>query len=105
MIPFNTALRGLITLYWIKGYSRRRKSLVQNRVNEIQKLTNPDSWFYCSTKTNPADLSRGVSPASMETSNKWWTFAEFLMETQFSSQCLLRVFHEVECLILNEKES
>ncbi|XP_035230524.1 uncharacterized protein LOC118202452 [Stegodyphus dumicola] len=62
-----------VTLYWIKGSSRRWKSFVQNRVDEIQKLTNPDSWFYCSTKDNPADLlTHGVSASSLVNNSKWF---------------------------------
>ncbi|KAJ8934507.1 hypothetical protein NQ318_010556 [Aromia moschata] len=39
---------------------------VDNRVAEIQRLTNPSSWQHVSTKNDPADLvSRGVSPKNI----------------------------------------
>lgn len=78
-----------VTLYWIKGSYRKWKSFVQNRVNEIQKLTDPDSWSYCSTKDNPADLlTRGVSASSLMNSSKWWTCADFLIEPHTSNKDL-----------------
>ncbi|XP_035207028.1 uncharacterized protein LOC118181903 [Stegodyphus dumicola] len=95
-----------VTLYWIKGSSRRWKSFVQNRVDEIQKLTNPDSWFYCSTKDNPADLlTRGVSSSSLVNNSKWWTCAEFFTEPHLPYKCLQPIVPEVENLTPNERES
>ncbi|XP_035214425.1 uncharacterized protein LOC118188168 [Stegodyphus dumicola] len=95
-----------VTLYWIKGSSRRWKSFVQNRVDEIQKLTNPDSWFYCSTKDNPADLlTRGVSASSLVNNSKWWTCAEFFTEPHLPYKCLQPIVPEVENLTPNERES
>ncbi|GFQ85562.1 uncharacterized protein TNCT_444551 [Trichonephila clavata] len=46
-----------ITLYWIKGTSHSWKPFVVSRVREIQALTDPNSWFHCSGKDIPADLS------------------------------------------------
>ncbi|GFW76734.1 integrase catalytic domain-containing protein [Trichonephila clavipes] len=42
-----------IVLFWIKGSSKRWKQFVDNRVQEISKLTDPDSWFHCSGRDNP----------------------------------------------------
>ncbi|GFT50469.1 uncharacterized protein TNCV_550911 [Trichonephila clavipes] len=36
-----------IVLFWIKGSSKRWKQFVDYSVQEITKLTDPDSWFYC----------------------------------------------------------
>ncbi|XP_035213352.1 uncharacterized protein LOC118187271 [Stegodyphus dumicola] len=95
-----------VTLYWIKGSSRRWKTFVQNRVDEIQKLTNPDSWFYCSTKDNPADLlTRGVSASSLVNNSKWWTCAEFFTEPNLPYKCLEPIVPEVENLTPSERES
>lgn len=95
-----------VTLYWIKGSSRRWKSFVQNRVNEIKNLTNPDSWFYCSTKDNPADLlTRGVSAISLVNNSKWWMCADFLMKPRIFNDCLQPIVPEIEYLTPEERES
>ncbi|GFW58895.1 uncharacterized protein TNCV_4619961 [Trichonephila clavipes] len=46
-----------IVLFWIKGSSKRWKQFVANRVQEISKLTDPDSWFHCSGQDNPSEIS------------------------------------------------
>ncbi|GFT02924.1 integrase catalytic domain-containing protein [Trichonephila clavipes] len=68
-----------IVLFWIKGSSKRWKQFVANRVQEISKLTDPDSWFHCSGQDNPSDfLSRGLSVDTLISNNKWWTGPAFL---------------------------
>ncbi|GFY15852.1 uncharacterized protein TNCV_1284971 [Trichonephila clavipes] len=63
-----------IVLFWIKGSSKRWKQFVANRVQEISKLTDPDSWFHCSGQDNPSDfLFRGLSVDTLISNNKWWT--------------------------------
>ncbi|GFT42408.1 integrase catalytic domain-containing protein [Trichonephila clavipes] len=67
-----------IVLFWIKGFSKRWKEFVANRVQEISKLTLPDSWFHCSGQDKPSDfLSRGLSVDTL-ISNKWWNGPAFL---------------------------
>ncbi|GFW69334.1 integrase catalytic domain-containing protein [Trichonephila clavipes] len=68
-----------IVLFWIKGSSKRWKQFVANRVQEISKLTDPDSWFHCSGQDNPSDfLSRELSVDTLISNNKWWTGPAFL---------------------------
>ncbi|GFV58627.1 integrase catalytic domain-containing protein [Trichonephila clavipes] len=68
-----------IVLFWIKGSSKRWKQFVANRVQEISKLTYPDSWFHCSGQDNPSDiLSRGLSVDTLISNNKWWNGPAFL---------------------------
>ncbi|GFV07953.1 integrase catalytic domain-containing protein [Trichonephila clavipes] len=68
-----------IVLFWIKGSSKRWKQFVANRVQEISKLTDPDSWFHCSGQDNPSDfLSRGLGVDTLISNNKWWTVPAFL---------------------------
>ncbi|GFX02894.1 uncharacterized protein TNCV_4438761 [Trichonephila clavipes] len=55
---------------------RKKKSA---KVQEISKLTDPDSWFHCSGQDNPSDfLSRGLSVDTLISNNKWWTGPAFL---------------------------
>nr|XP_022902869.1 uncharacterized protein LOC111415413 [Onthophagus taurus] len=59
------------SLYWIRGKSKKWKPYVQNRVNEIHKLSD-SVWRYCPGKENPADLlTRGISAKTLIDSNLW----------------------------------
>ena len=41
-----------VALCWIKGTDKTWKPFVQNRVNEIRKLTSTELWKHCSGKNN-----------------------------------------------------
>ncbi|GFW41652.1 integrase catalytic domain-containing protein [Trichonephila clavipes] len=76
-----------VTLHWIKGPSHRWKPFVANRVREIQSLTDPNSWFHCSGKDNPADLlTRGISVDALTTNSKWWNGSSFLRQIDFQTK-------------------
>ncbi|GFX64214.1 integrase catalytic domain-containing protein [Trichonephila clavipes] len=78
-----------IVLFWIKSSSKRWKQFVANRVQEISKLTDPDSWFHCSGQDNPSDfLSRGLSVDTLISNNKWWTGPAFLRTDELQKNCL-----------------
>ncbi|XP_064482842.1 uncharacterized protein LOC135395675 [Ornithodoros turicata] len=63
-----------IALCWIRGDPQRWKQFVQNRVQEIQRLTQIDGWKYCKGKENPADLlTRGMQAKKMTESELWWS--------------------------------
>ncbi|XP_037521388.1 uncharacterized protein LOC119398627 [Rhipicephalus sanguineus] len=63
----------LVPLHWIRAKRRNRDLFISNRVAEISKLTNPDTWAHCSSGENPADLlTRGVSAKALLESDKWW---------------------------------
>ena len=60
-----------IVLHWIAS-KKLLKRFIENRVNEIRRLTLPNSWNYCPTEENPADLlTRGLS-ASQYKDNVLW---------------------------------
>ncbi|GFW89061.1 uncharacterized protein TNCV_2684951 [Trichonephila clavipes] len=78
-----------VTLHWIKGPSHRWKPFVANRVREIQSLTDPNSWFHCSGKDNPADLlTRVISVDALTTNSKWWNGSSFLRQIDFQTKRL-----------------
>ncbi|GFT58266.1 integrase catalytic domain-containing protein [Trichonephila clavipes] len=78
-----------VTLHWIKGPSHRWKPFVANRVREIQSLTDPNSWFHCSGKDNPADLlTRRISVDALTTNSKWWNGSSFLRQIDFQTKGL-----------------
>lgn len=87
-----------IVLYWIKGSTKRWKQFVFNRVQEITKLTDPDTWFHCAGKDNPADfLSRGLSAESLLHCDKWWRGPSFLQNDDLSETLC-------ECPVPKEEE-
>ena len=50
----------MVALSWIRSVEKEYKQFVENRVQEIGRLSNPKDWKYCPTKKNPADIaSRG----------------------------------------------
>lgn len=62
----------LIALGWIRGDANRWKSYVQNRVTEIQELTDPEDWLFVPGTCNPADvLSRGTTSLAFCNSPSW----------------------------------
>ena len=72
----------ITTLYWIKG-EREWSQFVQNRVNEILRLTARETWNHCPGVENPADLaSRGVTAVTIKSSKLWWQGPEWLSKAQ-----------------------
>ena len=44
-----------------------------SQVETVQTLTDPQSWFHCKGKTNPADLpTRGLTVQDLKQSTLWW---------------------------------
>lgn len=83
-ITINSAhlwLDSITALNWIKG-EKEWSQFVQNRVNEILRLTTNEQWNHCPGIENPADLgSRGVTATTIKTSKLWWQGPEYLSRT------------------------
>ncbi|XP_063988328.1 uncharacterized protein LOC135168255 [Diachasmimorpha longicaudata] len=63
----------MIVLHWIHTPPHTLKTFVQNRISEIQSLTQNAEWKHVSSGDNPADaLSRGQLPIEF-TQNELWT--------------------------------
>ena len=61
-----------VALFWIRGIGKDWKPFVQNRVDEIRKLTPVECWNHCPGRENPADLpSRGLTPTELATNQLW----------------------------------
>ncbi|GFT91480.1 integrase catalytic domain-containing protein [Trichonephila clavipes] len=74
-----------ITYFWIKGSAARFKPFVKNRIQEIQKYTDPIEWRHCPGKDNPADLlSRGMSASELRSSELWWHGPPWLIQNESS---------------------
>ena len=72
----------ITALYWIKG-EREWSQFVQNRVNEILRLTTRETWNHCPGVENPADLgSRGVTAVTIKSNKLWWRGPEWLSMAQ-----------------------
>ena len=45
-----------VTLSWIKAERKMFKPFVENKVCEIRKNSEISKWFFCDTKSTPADI-------------------------------------------------
>ncbi|GFT05279.1 uncharacterized protein TNCV_123141 [Trichonephila clavipes] len=63
--------------------------LLRTGFAKIQSLTDPNSWFHCSGKDNPADLlTRGISVDALTTNSKWWNGSSFRRQIDFQTKGL-----------------
>ena len=46
-------------LFWIKGTNKEYKQFVENWLREIRRLSEPESWAYVPSSSNPADQLEG----------------------------------------------
>ena len=59
-------------LCWIKGTNKEYKQFVENRLREIRRLTQPESWAYVPSSSKPADIpTRGMSAQELMDSDLW----------------------------------
>ena len=73
-----------INLCRIRCLNRDFKQFVQNRLNEIRKLTNAFNWHYVPSNLNCSDLSsRGCLLSQLLDSTTWEKGAAFLYEDDF----------------------
>ncbi|XP_028414386.1 uncharacterized protein LOC114537537 [Dendronephthya gigantea] len=69
-------------LCWIRN-QKSWKQYVNQRVNEIRKLTDKESWNHCPGAMNPADIpSRGIRVDEMVSNSLWWNGPAFLRQPE-----------------------
>ncbi|UYV80693.1 hypothetical protein LAZ67_19001416, partial [Cordylochernes scorpioides] len=91
-----------IVLCWIKSESKHWKPFVGNRIAEIQRLTLQSSWYYVSTKDNPADCaSRGITSSEQVNHSLWWNGPDWLSNS--SLQDPLPITYELPKEVCHEK--
>ena len=62
----------ITVFHWIQS-DKEFKQFVQNRIEEIHKLTDVKSWRHCPGIENPADIgSRGCLASELVNSSLWW---------------------------------
>ena len=63
----------MVTLAWINSKGKNFKTFVENRVREIKENTSISRWFYCESKSNPADLlTRCKDFVCFQQDDLWW---------------------------------
>lgn len=94
-----------IVLWWIKGKGKQYKQFVHNRVTQIRGLFSEESWRYCPTGSNPADIaSRGAKCSELKSNKLGWNGPPFLQEERsrwpINVTCTssgISELHEVKC--------
>lgn len=72
-----------VVLGWLNSQTRRLKTYVANRVEQILDVTNVEQWKHVLTDQNPADmLSRGLSSKELINSVLWWNGPEWMLQEQ-----------------------
>ena len=62
----------ITVFYWIRS-SKEFKQFVQNRIDEIRKLTDRKGWRHCPGIENPADIgSRECLASELVDDSLWW---------------------------------
>ena len=69
-----------VVLGYIQNESQRFYVYVANRVQTIQKMSNPRQWKYIDTSKNPADLSTRCLNAESLLGSSWLTGPSFLRD-------------------------
>ena len=59
------------TLSWIKT-NKETKAFIENRINEIRKRTDKNSWFHVKGENNLADITRNASIKEFANNTLWW---------------------------------
>jgi hypothetical protein len=86
-IPRTLWTDSMNALQWISQESRLRQRFIQNRVQEIRKLTSVAEWKHVAGLENPADLpSRGCLPEELTRESSWLLGPSFLRNYTSESQ-------------------
>ena len=79
----------MTVLRYLRNVSTRFKTFVAHRVQQIQDLTNINSWNYVPSEENPADIaSRGLNPTDEEKLSFWLNGPAFLKNSTYSTMGL-----------------
>ena len=83
-----------ITLSWIKSVEKEYNVFVENRVQEIRKLTNIKEWFYVDTSNNPADMITRKNFKNIAKKNVSWHGPSFFInDARFNEKVMQPEIH------------
>ena len=69
----------LVTLYWIKGTCKQFKQFIENRVSEVRKHTQADTWRHVPGILNPVDIPvRELDATEFMQSELWFNGPDFI---------------------------
>ena len=84
-----------VTLAWIRAENKEFQTFIENRVQEIRKLTDCRGWYYCNTKSNSADLlTRTQNFSNFQNYHLWWAGPNFLREKRFNVRDVFSNFEQ-----------
>ena len=71
----------ITVFYWLQA-DKEYKQFLQNRVDEILRLTEAKNWRHCPGIENPADIgSRGRLASELVNNKMWWEGPNWLRES------------------------
>ena len=86
-----------IVLGYVSNEAKRFHIYVANRVQQIRDATDPGSWLYVDTESNPADhASRGLTASQLSQDSKWLTGPDFLWKSGPFEPREAEEFHVIE---------
>ena len=69
-------------LGYLSNYAKHFHVYVANRIQQIRDLTDPRSWYYVESHSNPADeVSRGLTAKQLLEGSRWLSGPEFLWKS------------------------
>jgi len=78
-----------VVLSYLKNRSKRFKTFVANRIEQIKSTTNVEDWHYVKSADNPADIaSRGIEPNNDGRNNLWFHGPSFLWKDKQFWPCI-----------------
>ena len=74
------------SLGWIRATKKEFKPFVENRVIEIRKNVEVDSWFYINTKENPCDIATRISINASDSNDVWYNGSDSLKQNNIQTK-------------------
>ena len=84
-----------VTLTWIRTENKEIQTFIENRVQETRELSDSRGWYYCNTKSNPANLlTRTQNFSNFQNCDLWWAGPNFLRAKRFNDHDVFGNFEQ-----------